>query len=231
MRELSEEAFIYALTGERAGVPRSGMIVPEMGRKPARTRTGLADALFTPVQQRVLALLFGQPDRRYQSAELIRLARSGVGAVHRQLARLGASGLVNVTRNGNQKHYQANRASPVFEELHGLVVKTIGLAEPLRRALEPLARSILAAFLYGSVAKGTDKAGSDIDLLVLSDTLAYPEVFEALQAAESILGRSVNPTVMTPGQWRAKVARGDSFVARVAQQPRIFVIGSDGGLA
>ena len=212
-------------------LPKSGMIIPEMGRQPRSTRrAGLAGALFTPVQQRVLGLLFGQPDRRYQSAELIRLARGGVGAVHRQFGRLASSGLVNVTRSGNQKHYQANRDSPLFEDLHGLVLKTVGLAEPLRRALAPMAKAIRAAFVYGSVAKGSDKASSDIDLIVISDTLAYPDVFEAVQAAEARLARPVNPTVMTAAQWRAKRARSDSFVARLATQPRIFLIGSDDAL-
>jgi hypothetical protein len=91
----------------------------------------LADVLFSPVQQRVLALLFGQPGRSFRGAEVIALADSGTGAVHRQLVRLADSGLVTVTRVGNQKHYQANRDSPVFTELHGLVVKTIGLVGPL----------------------------------------------------------------------------------------------------
>jgi hypothetical protein len=111
--------------------------------------------LFTPVQQRVLGLLFGQPDRRFQSGELIRLAASGTGAAHRLLTRLADSGLITVERVGNQKHYQANRASPVFDELHGLIIKTSGLIAPLRTALEPLAKRIRAAFVYGSVAKGT----------------------------------------------------------------------------
>ena len=206
------------------------MIIPEMGMARSARRAGLADALFTPVQQRVLGLLFGQPERRYQSAELIRLARGGVGAVHRQLARLASSGLLSVTRTGNQKHYQANRDSPLFEELHGLILKTVGLAEPLRRALAPLAKAIRAAFVYGSVAKGTDKAGSDIDLVVISDTLAYPDVFEAVQTAETTLGRPVNPTVMTAAAWRVKRARNDSFVARLATRPRISVVGSDDAL-
>ena len=194
-------------------------------------RSSLAGALFTGVQQRVLALLFGQPDRRFQSAELIRLAKGGTGAVHRQLARLEAGGLVTVTRSGNQKHYQASRSSPVFDELNRLIVKTVGLAEPLRQALEPKTKRIRAAFVYGSVSKGSDKAGSDIDLMVISDALTYPDVFEALQAAEAVLARPVNPTVMTSGEWRAKRARKDSFVARVAAQPKLFVIGSDDELA
>ena len=212
-------------------VPKSGMIVPEMGRTKAVRRSGLADALFTPVQQRVLGLLFGQPERRFQSAEIIRLARGGVGAVHRQLARLSASDLVTITRSGNQKHYQARRDSPVFEELHRLIVKTVGVAEPLRQALSPRARAIRTAFVYGSVAKGTDRAKSDIDLMVVSDSLRYADLFETLQAAEAMLGRTVNPTVMTLAQWRAKRARADSFAARVSAQPRVFVIGSDDDLS
>jgi predicted nucleotidyltransferase len=204
------------------------MIVPEMGTRAARSK--LADALFTPVQQRVLGLLFGQPDRRFQSAEIIRLAKGGTGAVHRQLSRLEAAGLLSVTRSGNQKHYQARRDSPLFQELHALVTKTVGLVEPLRRALERRASGIQAAFVYGSVAKGTDSAGSDVDLLVVSDRLQYPDVFEVLQSAEAALARPVHPTVMTVADWRAKRSRRDSFAARIAGQPKLFIIGSDDDL-
>ncbi len=190
----------------------------------------LAGALFTPVQQRVLGLLFGQPDRRFQSAELIRLAQGGTGAVHRQLKRLEASGLVTVTRSGNQLHYQARADSPIFAELHGLITKTVGLAEPLRRALAAHASTIRAAFVHGSVAKGTDRAGSDIDLMVISDSVHYADIFSALQTLEPELGRPVNPTVMTPATWRTKRSRKDSFVSRITSQPRVFVLGTDGDL-
>ena len=187
--------------------------------------SGLADVLFTPVQQRVLGLLFGQPDRSFQSGELIRLADSGTGAVHRFLTRLAAAGLITVERVGNQKYYQANRASPVFEELHGLIVKTSGVVAPLRAALEPLANRIRAAFVYGSIAKGTDRAASDIDLMVIADKLDYADVFGALQAAEFQLNRKVNPNLLTLADWRRKRKQA-GFVARVAEAPRLFVIGS-----
>lgn len=193
--------------------------------------SGLADALFSPVQQRVLALLFGQPSRRFQSAELIRLAGSGTGATHRVLTSLEAAGLVTVTRSGNQKHYQASRNSPVFAELHGIIVKTVGVVEPLRRALASKARRIHAAFVYGSLAKGSDRSGSDIDLMVISDSLGHPDLFEALHAAEAALARPVNPNVMTLDSWRAKRARPGSFAARVSAGPRLWVIGSDDDLA
>lgn len=191
---------------------------------------GLAAALFTPMQQRVLGLLFGQPERRFQSAEIIRLADSGTGAVHRQLQRLAAAGLVTVTRDGNQKYYQAAGDSPIFPELRGLVVKTVGLVEPLRGALEPLAETIDAAFVYGSVAKGTDRAGSDVDLLIVSDGVGYPDLYDALQDAERVLARPVNPTILTREEWRQKRAGGDSFVRRISELPRHFVIGCEDAL-
>ncbi len=158
------------------------------------------------------------------------LADSGTGAVHRQLSRLADAGLVTVTRTGNQKHYQARENSPVFAELHGLVVKTVGLVEPIRRALAPFEPRIRAAFVFGSIAKRTETASSNVDLLILSETLAYSDLFDTLQVAEAVLARSVNPTVLTPADWRLRRAEPDSFASRIATQPRIFVIGGDDDL-
>src|SRR5215218_3064732 len=150
-------------------------------------QSAIASALFTPVQQRVLGLLFGQPHRRFQSAELIRLVGSGTGAVHRQLQRLERAGLVTVSHDGNQKYYAARKDAPVFPELRGLVVKTVGIVEPLRAALAPIADDVDLAFVFGSVAKGSERAGSDIDLLVVTDKLAYADLYSALAAAEGTL--------------------------------------------
>jgi predicted nucleotidyltransferase len=206
------------------------MFVPDMGTR-LSDRSGLAAALFSPVLRRVLGLLFGQPDRSFQSAELIRLAGSGTGATHRVLTRLAAVGLVTATRSGNHKHYQANRSSPVFRELQGLIVKTVGVVEPLRRALEARAGDVRAAFVYGSVAKGTDTARSDIDLMVISDRLHHADLFELLQPVEGVLARRVNPTVMSRREWRKKRSDPASFASRVAAGPRLAVIGADDDLA
>jgi len=194
-------------------------------------RSAAAAALFTPVQQRVLGLLFGQPERRFQSAELIRLAGSGTGAVHRQLQRLAEAGLVAVTRDGNQKYYEAQKESPVFPEIHGLIVKTVGVVDPLRSALGAIADRIDLAFVFGSVAKGTERAGSDIDLLVVTDDLAYADVYAALETAELSLGRTINPTVFSRAEWKRKRSRNDSFAARITAQRRLFVIGNDDAAA
>lgn len=186
-----------------------------------------ADILFGPVQQRVLGLLFGQPGRRFQSAELIRLVRSGTGSVHRLLTGLAQAGLVRVETVGNQKFYQAEPASPVFAELCGLVRKTMGLALPLQLALAPFAQRIDAAFVYGSVARGEESAGSDIDLMVIADDVDYAALYAALPAAEASLARPINPTVMSRADWRRKRARRDGFVARVAALDKLFVFGSE----
>src|SRR5688572_15305175 len=137
-------------------MPRMGIATISSGR--AKRQASLADALFSTTQQRVLGLLFGQPDRSFYATELIAQAGAGSGAVQRELARLEQSGLVTVRRVGTQKHYQANPASPLFDELCGIARKTIGLAEPLRQALAPLTAAIDAAFVFGSVAKKQDTA-------------------------------------------------------------------------
>ncbi len=193
--------------------------------------TGVADALFTKVQQRVLGVLFGNPGRSYYANELIGLAGSGTGAVQRELARLEAAGLATVTRVGKQKHYQANAGAAVYEELRGLVVKTSGMVDVLRAALLPVAERIFLAFVYGSVAKAQDTAASDIDLMVISDTLTYGELFGLLESATQRLGRTVNPTVYTRVELDKRIRKDNAFVQRVLSQPKLWVMGKDSDLA
>lgn len=193
--------------------------------------TGLADALFTQTQARVLGLLFGQPHRSFLGSEIISLARCGSGAVQRELARLEHAGLVTVRRVGRQKHYQANARSPLYKELRSVVLKTVGLLDPLRDALRPLAANISAAFVYGSVASRRDTAQSDIDVLVISDELSHGEVFQALEPISRMLGRLVNPTIYTVAEFRSRVQRHNAFLTRVLQRPRLWLIGSDRDIA
>lgn len=192
---------------------------------------GLAGALFTGTQQRVLGLLFGQPDRSFYATEIIAMAGAGSGAVQRELARLTQSGLVTLRPVGNQKHYQANPASPIFAELCGIARKTVGLAEPLRQALAPLAAQIKAAFVYGSIAKKQDSARSDIDLMLVSDTLTFGDTYLALDAASKSLGREVNPTILTVQDFAKRRQEEGSFVSRVLEQPKIWLIGGEDDLA
>lgn len=191
----------------------------------------MADALFTSVQQRVLAALFGHPERSYYAQELIAQLASGTGAVQRELARLEGAGLVTTRRVGRQKHYQANAASPVFEELRGLVLKTSGLADVLREALAPFDRQLDAAFVFGSVARREEGPQSDVDLLVVSDAVGYPELYTALAATEARLGRTVNPTVLGRVELARRLAEQQAFATRVMDGPKLWIVGGPDALA
>lgn len=207
-----------------------------MGTKARKPRErpssqGLADALFAKVQQRVLGVLFGNPGRSYYANEIIGLARSGTGAVQRELARLEAAGLVTASRIGKQKHYQANQASPVFHELRALVLKTSGLTDVLREALAPASGVIRAAFVYGSVAKGEDTATSDIDLMVIGEDLTYADLFAALEEASTRLGRKITPTIYSRKELARRRKRDSAFLTRVLEQPKLWLIGGERDLA
>ena len=159
------------------------------------------------------------------------MASSGSGSVQRELAKLEASGLITARRVGTQRHYQANEASPIFEELRGIIRKTVGLAEPIRGALGPLSKDIVAAFVYGSVAKRKDSARSDIDLLVVSAKLTYADIYSALEPLRDELRRDINPTVYRREDLVKKLRDGNAFLTRVLEQPKIWVIGSERELA
>lgn len=191
----------------------------------------LADALFTTTQQRVLGCLFGEPGRTFSISELIQTTGAGSGAVQREVARLAGSGLLLMTPLGNQKRYRANPDAPIYDELVAIVRKTFGLAAPLREALAPLADRLQMAFVYGSVAKGRDTASSDIDLMLVTDDLTYPEVMATLHPLIERLGREINPTLYTREELRKRIAAGNSFITRVLAQPRLWLIGSEHDLA
>lgn len=193
-------------------------------------RTTVADALFTKSQQRVLSVIFGNPHRSFYANEIINIADVGTGAVQRELAKLEGAGLVVVHRVGKQKHYQANASAAVFEPLRELILKTSGLANVLHAALTPAAAEIRAAFVYGSIAKGEDSATSDVDLMVISESISYADLFALLEEASSHLGRTVNPTVYTPEELAKRVRQKNSFVTRVLAQPKIWLVGGDDDL-
>ena len=188
--------------------------------------SAIADALFGATQQTVLSLLFGQPDRSFFTTQIMELANAGRGAVQRELSRLAGSGLVTVTRLGNQKHYQANPDSPLFEELCSIVQKTSGLQGPLRAALEPLGEKIRVAVLYGSIARRTDTASSDIDLLIVSDLLSLEAVISAFLPVEKLLDRRVSCTLYTQREFDERLRNKNPFLTRVLAGPRVVLAGS-----
>lgn len=202
-----------------------GISVSDPRARRSSEPVSVADALFTVTQQRVLALLFGQPDRSFFTSELIDLAGGGSGAIQRELARLLRSGLVVQTAVGNQKHYQANHDAPVFEELRSIVAKLLGPADVLRQALAPIAVQLQLALLYGSVAARRDTAHSDFDLLLISDTLTLEQVYDVLARAERELGRRVSPTLYTHAEFQRRLEQGNPFLLKLLAGKTVALIG------
>ncbi len=185
----------------------------------------IATSLFTDSQSRVFQWLFGQPGRAYHLSELRRLTGLGSASLQRELNRLADAGLVRSERIGNLRRFQANPQSPVFGELVGLTRKTLGVEPLLREALLPLALSLQGAWVYGSVAKQTDTAQSDIDVMLVGENLLLGDVLELLVPLEAQLGRKINPTCYTPAEFERRRAEPDSFVNRVLAQPILPLIG------
>lgn len=190
----------------------------------------LANTLFTKGQQRVLSLLFSRPERSFFANEIIRHAGGGAGAIHRELEALTEAGVLKENRIGNQRHFQANPACPIFDELRGIIRKTFGISGALGEALQPIAQQIKQAFVYGSVARGEETANSDIDLFLISETLGYPDIFPALTVAEQQLARTVNPTIYKHGELERKRDEGNAFANRILMQPKILIIGNESDL-
>ena len=156
--------------------------------------------------------------------EIIRRAEVGQGAVQRELGRLAAVGLIIREERGNQVYYRANTEAPIYSELRAIVLKTSGLGDVLGAALEPLSGEISLAFVYGSMASGTSTAASDIDLLVVGD-VSDELLHTAVEAAERVLARPVNYSLMRMTEFEERSQAGDGFLARISAGPCIPVIG------
>jgi len=187
----------------------------------------IAAALFSDSQSRVFRWLFGQPERKFHLSELRRLTGLGSASLQRELSRLSEAGLVRSDRVGNLRRFQANAQSPVYAELASLTRKTLGVQPMLKEALLPLAKDLQEAWIYGSVAKQTDTAQSDIDVMLVGKNLLLGKVLELLLPLETQLGRKINPTCLTPAEFKRRRAEPDSFVNRVLAQPTLPLVGDD----
>jgi DNA-binding transcriptional ArsR family regulator len=206
----------------------SGTIVREMSthQSAALDAAEPGALLFGKTRRHVLVWLYGHPDERFYLRQLVRQTGAAQGAVQRELQLLSAAGLVTRTEDGRQVYFQANRESPVFTELQQLLLKIAGAVDVIRQALVPLASSISIAFIYGSAAKGTLRAGSDIDLMVVG-SVSFGDVASALTDAQQRLGRDVSPTVYAMNEFFKKLRANHHFLTTVLHEPKVFIIGSD----
>jgi predicted nucleotidyltransferase len=191
----------------------------------------VAEALFGGTKRLVLGLLFGQPDRSFYLRQVARETGAGLGAVQRELARLVNAGLVLRVPQGQQVYFSANHQAPVFDDLRNLLVKTAGIADVIRRALRGLHRQELIdlAFIYGSVASGSQRPGSDIDIVLVGRT-TLTELLPRLRRLQRQLGREINPTIYTPEELKSRYSHGKHFVRRVMERPKIMLLGTEDDL-
>jgi predicted nucleotidyltransferase len=171
-------------------------------------------------------LFFVRPEESLYLRQIVRTAGGGQGAAQRELARWREAGLMLRTRRGNQVYYQANATSPVFHELRALAVKTTGVTDVIREALLGLADRISVAFIHGSVARGTEKAGSDVDLVVVG-AVGFGEVVAAVARTQDTIGREVNPTVYPAPEFLDKLRAGHHFVTSLNESPKIYLLGGE----
>lgn len=190
----------------------------------------LAHQLFGRTRSAVLSVLLLRPEASLHVRELARLTGASAGSLHRELRLLSEMGLLLRRDVGRQVHYQANTTHPVHAELSQLLRKTAGLVDVLREALEPLGAKVQAAFVYGSVAAGTERPASDVDVMVIG-TATFADLARALARAQAILRREVNPTVMTRREFASKLTGGDTFLRSVMKGDKLWLKGDQMDLA
>ncbi|MEH6503335.1 MAG: nucleotidyltransferase domain-containing protein [Cycloclasticus sp.] len=184
----------------------------------------LADALFTTTQQKVLGLLYAQPEKSFYTNQILRLTGMGVATVKRELDRMVSAGILSMTKIGNQHHYQAEPECPIFQELLGIAKKTFGVADVIRQALSPLSADIERAFVFGSMASGKETSASDIDLLIIGN-VGYSEAVNALYFVQETLGREINPKIYRIEEWTQMINNKDGFIQEVLSKPQLDVMG------
>jgi predicted nucleotidyltransferase len=190
----------------------------------------ISTCLFGKTRQQVLGLLLGRPEEPLYLRQVWHCVGGGLGAVQRELGQLAEAGILRRFRRGQHVYYQADPSCPVFGELRGLITKTAGVGDVIRRAFEPISGRIAVAFVYGSVARGEHGAGSDIDVMVIGE-VGFGEVVSALAEAQEQLAREINPTVYPVGEFRAKLASGHHFLKTVVNGPKIMLVGDEHELA
>lgn len=187
-------------------------------------RQSLPALLFPEYRRRVLGLLLLRPDEALHGREIARRTGLPAGTITRELTKLAEVGLLRRTKRGNQQVYSADTNSLIYTELASILRKTSGLADVLVQALAPVATKLRLAFVFGSVARGEETAGSDVDVMLIGE-LGFREAVELLYPCQATLGREVNPKVFATPEFTEKAA-AEPFLRDVLAKPKIFLIGN-----
>ena len=190
----------------------------------------LTTVLFSKTRRAVLGLILSHPDRAFYLREIVKLTGLGIGQLQREFEQLNAAGIIRRFEQGRHVYFQADQNCPVYDELRGIIRKTVGVADELRRALVPLRERIVVAFIFGSIARGDENSGSDLDVMIIGD-VTLSEVVEAVRGSEDTLLRPVNPTVYPVKEFTAKLVAKQHFLTRVMASEKLLLIGDEHDLA
>jgi len=184
---------------------------------------------FSRARRAILSLLFGQSEESFYFRQIVRASGYGLGPVQRELKLLTEAGIILRTVRGRQVYFQANSESPIFQELKGLITKTVGIGDTLRDALAPIGKELSVVFIYGSIARGEETRRSDIDLLIVGN-VSFSDIVVRLQAAQKTLGREINPTVYSGAEFRMRLRKRHHFLTSLVNGPKIYLIGDENEL-
>ncbi len=184
----------------------------------------LSELLSSRVKAEIFRLLFGADPRELHVREIARRAGLNESTVRQELKKLTGLGIITARRDGNRICYSARREHPLYSDIRGMVLKTSGLAEVVRKSLRR--SDVRVAFVFGSIGSGEANAESDVDLMVVG-TLTLRELTRRLAGAAARLGREINPHLFSVGEFLKRKKVRDRFLTAVLRAPKLFIIGDD----
>lgn len=200
-----------------------------VAKKATRQNMLISSLLFPEYRRRVLGLLLLHPENRYHVREIARLTHTTPGTLNRELSKLTNAEVLVREASGRQVYYHANRSLPIYDELVSILRKTSGLVDVLANALMPFSDKVNVALVFGSVGRGTENVGSDVDVLIIGD-IDFTDAIKALYPAQEIIGREINPKVFQKKEWKSLVRKKDPFAQEILKSPKLFIIGGSNEL-
>lgn len=171
-----------------------------------------------------------KPDKWWYLSDLAKNIKTSPSSLQRDLLKLTDSDVLTKRQEGNRTYYQANTDCPIFNELQGILIKTVGIGDKLSSALQPLLHQIHNAFIYGSIARKEEMSSSDVDVMIIGD-VQLSDIITQLKPVESIIDREINPTVYQINKFQKGLREQSSFLMEVMEGEKIFVIGNEKKLA
>lgn len=184
----------------------------------------LSEILSSKIRAEIFHLLFGIADSELHMREIARRSGHAIGTIQTEFKKLLRLDLVKKRRDGNRLYYRANKDHPLYPDIHSLVIKTIGLTDIFRKVFEGQP-DIQIAFIFGSIAGNSEKASSDVDLMVIGN-LSLRQISKMLSGISNQIGREINPHVLSPEEFNKRKSNNDHFIINVIKAPKILIIGN-----